>query len=264
MKRKICILLTACVNPDGMAYTALQDPEERQRQYVEALDFYLKETNTPVVFVENTLTDFSSQYKSSIDSGRLEYLTFDGNNYDKKLGKGYGEAKLIMYAYEHSRILKECDYVVKITGRLIIRNIKNIIISKWFLLNNIFRCDFVRVGVLYSMLFVASPLCLYQMMRRNACNINDSRGVYFEHVLYNAITERNVLTIPFFKPVQIEGVSGTSNRKYMNRRPGENLIINLQSASRLCNLQHRYLLAFLYKSLMILPRSYFYIKKLFL
>ena len=66
MKRRYVILLTACVNPGGMPFTVLNDTSERLRQYREALDFYLRETTQPIVFCENTLCDFSEDYKEHI------------------------------------------------------------------------------------------------------------------------------------------------------------------------------------------------------
>ena len=96
---RIVVLLTACVNPNGMSKTVLQD--------VNALNFYLQETSLPICFVENTGFDMSCEFHSYIDSGRLEYLCFKGNNYDKSLGKGYGEAVIILYATENSVFFKK-------------------------------------------------------------------------------------------------------------------------------------------------------------
>lgn len=39
---RIVVLLTACVNPNGMSKTVLQDVELRRKQYVNALNFYCK------------------------------------------------------------------------------------------------------------------------------------------------------------------------------------------------------------------------------
>ena len=38
------LLLTACINPDGMPFTCLADVGVRKKQYIEALNFYLKNT----------------------------------------------------------------------------------------------------------------------------------------------------------------------------------------------------------------------------
>ena len=107
------LFLTACVNPGGMAYTKLQDGNVRLLQYKKALDWYLGHSDLPILVVENTMTDFSADYQSYIDSGRLEYLTFDGNQFDKSKGKGYGEMLIMKYGMEHSRFLKEAKRVTK-------------------------------------------------------------------------------------------------------------------------------------------------------
>ena len=92
---KTVILLTACINPNGMSYTAIQDIAVRTRQYTEALDFYLQNSHLKIVFVENTLYDISSSYKQYIAENRLECLSFAGNTFSRELGKGYGEAEII-------------------------------------------------------------------------------------------------------------------------------------------------------------------------
>ena len=79
------ILLTACVNPNGMVKTVLQDSYIRQTQYENTLLFYLMQTNYKIVVVENTSCDFSERFKSYILSERLEFITFNGNNFEKSL-----------------------------------------------------------------------------------------------------------------------------------------------------------------------------------
>ena len=53
------IFLMACVNPKGMAYTKLSNPEIRLQQYKEALDWYLENTGNKILLVENSGYDFS-------------------------------------------------------------------------------------------------------------------------------------------------------------------------------------------------------------
>ena len=84
------LLLTGCINPAGMSYTTLINPEERKKQYVDAIHFYLSKTNYPIVFSENSGIDISYCFHDDIKSGRLEVLCFHGNQ-DKTRGKGYGE-----------------------------------------------------------------------------------------------------------------------------------------------------------------------------
>lgn len=92
------ILLTACVNPNGMAFTKLNDQKLRLNQYKSSIKFYLENTDKQIIVVENTGYDFSNDFISYVYKQRLECLTFDGNNYNKSLGKGYGESLIIDYA----------------------------------------------------------------------------------------------------------------------------------------------------------------------
>ena len=71
----VVLLLTACINPNGMLYTVIQDTELRKKQYIESLTFYLTQTQYKVVFVENSNIDISHIYQKEISEGRLECIT---------------------------------------------------------------------------------------------------------------------------------------------------------------------------------------------
>ena len=126
---KHIILLTSCVNPNGMPFTALSDINVRKQQYLDALRFYVNTTPLPIVYVDNSNVDIK-EYNviSNIVDDRLELLSFDGNH-DKEHGKGYGELEIIDYAIKHSNIINSNKNVsiIKITGRLVIVNIMTII-----------------------------------------------------------------------------------------------------------------------------------------
>ena len=70
------LLLTGCINPNGMSLTVLNNPKERQMQYEKAIQYYLLNTSYPIVFVENSGTNISSSFQDYIASGRIECLTF--------------------------------------------------------------------------------------------------------------------------------------------------------------------------------------------
>lgn len=229
MVNRICILLTACVNPNGMCYTALNDVEERRRQYYIALDFYLRVTNVPVVFIENTNCDIGKDYKTYIEAGRLECFTFNGNDFDKSLGKGYGEALIINEAFRRSSFLNRYRYVVKITGRLIVRNINHILSSRILCFDNIFRCDLRPNDFLWSMVFVIKASTLNRIFRENINQINDSEWKLFEHVLYRAMYEdKKTIAVPFIQSPIIEGISGSLNEPYADILGDDRCNTNMQ------------------------------------
>lgn len=106
------LFLTACVNPKGMAYTKLSNPEIRLQQYKEALDWYLENTGYKILLVKNSGYGFSDCYQKQLNEGRLELLCYDGNDYDRTRGKGYGEAAILEYGITHSEFLKSAPPII--------------------------------------------------------------------------------------------------------------------------------------------------------
>jgi hypothetical protein len=217
MISNVVILLTACVNPDGMTKTVLQNCDTRLSQYKEALRFYLTRTSYKIVVVENTLFDFSDNYQSQVNDGRLEYLTFEGNEYDKSLGKGYGEALIIKYAFENSKFINAADCIVKITGRLKVLNIntlmKNIEII-WDKRFSFVACDtLLNQSFAFSQFIFASKPFYLDYFIPNSNKINDMEIRYFEHILAESVTHwkrdgnKHYL---FMIPIEVQGVSGTT------------------------------------------------------
>ncbi|MGN0328106.1 MAG: hypothetical protein ACI4D4_03900 [Lachnospira sp.] len=198
-----------------MPFTVLTDTSERLRQYRDALDFYLRETTLPIVFCENTLCDFSDDYKDYINKGRLEYITFDGNNFDKTKGKGYGEAIIMEEAFRKSVIIEPSDIIVKITGRLKVLNINVLINDNIRLFANTIQTmnpsnDYVDSRVIVSPLsfFIDSFLTKKHL-------INDNNNSFFEHVLFKSLVQRkNFMFIPFLHIPEILGMSGSNGNEY--------------------------------------------------
>ena len=215
MKPRYVILLTACVNPGGMPFTVLNDTSERLRQYREALDFYLRETTLPIVLCENTLCDFSEDYKEYIGAGRLEYITFDGNNFDKSKGKGYGEALIMEEAFRRSKFLGQCDFVVKITGRLIVRNISQLVKDNRRMITDTIQTFYPHDNMIDSRLVILpKSLCLNDFLAQKN-SINDTQGYFFEHLLYDTIISRKkYVFVPFLHVPLIDGISGSTGNIY--------------------------------------------------
>ena len=215
MKRRYVILLTACVNPGGMPFTVLNDTSERLRQYREALDFYLRETTQPIVFCENTLCDFCEDYKEHIASGRLEYITFDGNNFDKSKGKGYGEALIMEEAFRISKLLGQCDFVVKITGRLIVRNISQLVKDNRRMITDTIQTFYPHDKMIDSRLVILPKSFCHKDFLAKKNSINDTQGYFFEHLLYDTIISRKkYVFVPFLHVPLIDGMSGSTGNLY--------------------------------------------------
>ena len=217
---KHIILLTSCVNPNGMPFTALSDINVRKQQYLDALRFYVNNTPLPIVYVDNSNVDIK-EYNviSNIVDDRLELLSFDGNH-DKEHGKGYGELEIIDYAIKHSNIINNNKKVsiIKRTGRLVIVNIMTLLNQlKYNILpsSNSVICSMNSDFSMADSRLLIAPLNFYKRLIENRMAINDSEGVYLEHVLCSLIKKQNLYAFhTFFSEPQYQGVSGSTNITY--------------------------------------------------
>ena len=211
------ILLTACVNPDNMSFTELQNPQVRKEQYLQAVEYYVKRTRYKLVICNNSGDDFGNAFEKLSD--RVEYLFFDGNNYNRSLGKGYGEFEIIKYAIQNSQLIKQAQVVIKITGRLIISNLKPAINETRRLLHLTNMTIIARIPLgqrqIYSECIVA-PKEFYVSFLAQPNSVNDSEGYYFEHLLYDTIRNGRFSIESFTRPIIKKGVSGTLNVSYHN------------------------------------------------
>lgn len=208
--KKAVILLTGCINPNGMPFTMLTNATERQKQYINAINFYLKTTKCKIIFCENSNTDIHSFFENKQE--KLEIITFPGNK-DKQRGKGFGEAEIINHALCHSSFIQKDSIIIKITGRLIVNNINHII--------NSLKCerDFVTCSLHSDLKFADSRIfcatqSFYIAFLKMKDHIDDSKGVFFEHVLASTVLNSSMRFIPFSEEPLFIGISGTTGESY--------------------------------------------------
>lgn len=225
------ILLTACINPGGMPFTVVSDATQRLNQYLLALQFYLQNTSCPIVFVDNSNMDKTPflEYESQYGS-RLEILSFDGNKV-KTQGKGLGEMEIIEYALIHSKfnLLLDKHRIVKITGRLIVRNINSLLkCYKWHLYPYKSIVCHVNSDLTFadSRIFISLGSFMNLLVKQKKY-LNDTKGIYFEHLLCQQIKQQKTFTFfPFITEPHFEGISGSTGIKY--EKPNTSLLYKLR------------------------------------
>lgn len=214
MNKNICLLLTSTVTPNISGFSG--NIAQRKQEYLKALDFYLQHTYFDIVIVDNSDFDFSDYYEDS----RLECLHYLSESGDSIYGKGYCEAKLMIYAFNNSEKLKQAAFIVKITGRHIVKNIKSLLYfghNKHFVYADV---D-IKLNYAHSYFFAAPSLFYTKYLLPNYKKMNDSKGIHFEHVLAQAIIlwkKDKKRHKEFLFPIDIVGHPGTSNETY--KRPG--------------------------------------------
>ena len=210
----IAILLTGTITPNGMGNTALQDPILREKQYIDAIEYYLSGTDLRIVFCENSEKNIFHKINSEKKTTQLECITFDGNNYDKNRGKGYGEATIIKYALENSEFMKSADYLFKITGRVKVKNIKKLIKRKIYKYQDVIGIECWGYNWMHSVCFFCCKDWLYATVSNYRPRLNDDTFC-FQTMLYNAVLRTKGINIISIHPY-IDGISGKTGKPYVN------------------------------------------------
>lgn len=184
---KCVILMTACIVPNTDDVLAIKNQEIRKSQYLDAIHWYLNNTSFDIIFCENSGTDISDQI-SSENSDRIEFLTFKSKADIPDRGKGYKEMQIIEYAINNSDKFRRggYDFVIKATGRLILKNICKVA--------NYYKDDSNIIGAWISLkysfadsrFFIASPDFFYFFIKYKE-RVNKKSN--FEDNLFKAITD---------------------------------------------------------------------------
>lgn len=208
-KTSTVILLTGTIHPNSNDILSVKDPQERKKQYLEAISFYLKNTSYKIIFTENSGTSLKKKFEGN---ERMEFLTFTSPYTVPDRGKGWKELEIMDYAIKNSKFIKSGGPVLKITGRLKLLNIDKIenqverlrSESDYFIICNIYkpfkmdsRC-FLFTHDFWPVLF----------KNGQSIDLNFS----FERALWKAVCEYDLCNFgryfQFTGPLRIEGISG--------------------------------------------------------
>jgi len=217
------LLLTGAIDIEGrnVPSTTIVDINERLLQYIYSIDYAISNYRTisEIVFCENTnfTYDYSILKEKALRNGKkLEIISFTGDYSNIQLkGKGFGEGEIIKYALKNSGILRNCDVFFKLTGRLIVKNMDEIVAST--LSENGF---IYHPKMIYQIpkdhietFFYKVNKALYTKYLINAHQeVDESRFQYLEHIFFEQLS---LLEIRSFKVVPlISGFSGTSGNPY--------------------------------------------------
>lgn len=216
--KNIVVLLTGTINPGGMTMTAIQDIDLRKQQYIESIKYWCKVEGIKVVFVENSNYNFIDELTHFEQLGNFEFLSFDGNTYNKSLGKGVGELQCITYALENSEFVRLSDFIFKVTGRYIVLNFKTF---SNYVINNPETDLLVDLKLFltfsdsrifgFKKSFISEYMVPYNQM------MNDSKGFYFENALAKATLSaivNNYVYRALPELPRIKGYSASLGRKF--------------------------------------------------
>jgi len=129
---RFVLMLTASVDPKGMAGVSRPSPNEREEDYRACLRYYVR--NHPhiknIVFVENSgwpLERIREAVEENPHGKKVEFLQFSENEFPRHLGKSYGELLMMDRAMASSALAREARYVAKLTGRNYLLNLTTLL-----------------------------------------------------------------------------------------------------------------------------------------
>lgn len=221
--RRIVLVLTGCILPNVSDTLAVSDAESRKQMYVSAILWYLENTEYKVVFGENS----GHSVKSCIHGqylDRYEELTYSSVPTIPNRSRGYKEMEILEYVQANSTFIKDADLIVKITGRLVLRNIKSLI---HYLINK--DCP---NGLVSSMQYQdkrgSDCRFIFFTPQFFPCLLNQkekiTEEVTFEAIMEDAIAEATKKGMMFFLPrwlyrIHGIGMGGKDGKAYVYDRP---------------------------------------------
>ena len=219
----IVILLTATIDVQNIPFLQRSDLKIRLSDYKQSLKLWMNNKHTPkIIFCENSGFDLSPLSELCKQNNphhkKIEFLSLDDNHFPRELGKGYGEMRIIKHVFEKSHLIGPDTLIIKVTGRLYIAEIGTII-------NNIqnrpkadIYCNFKGdLSHAECYIFCSSVLFLKDYLFPRKELINDTKGVFFEHVLARAVHASlsdgyKYSILPGF--LDIRGINGTRGDIY--------------------------------------------------
>lgn len=214
-------IITGTIRPPlQMSQLTLRDEEERFRQYEESICSLINsKAFSEIVFCENSGygTEKLSHLMDRAEDAhiKLELLSFQGDT-DKICihGKGYGEGEIMDYVFSKSRFAKEASYFVKITGRLKVDNIQEIVVrlkqEKTY-----FNIPNRTIRDIYDTRIYAMPADQFQKSFRNVYEqVMDGQGIFLEHVYTQVLKDCRIRVTNFPRYPRIVGMSGSGGIAY--------------------------------------------------
>lgn len=216
---QISIILTSTIDVRGISNMERADTKTRLEDYHLALTKWLENPWVHnIIFVENSgysLDSLKDLVNSHENRKAVEFLSFDGQNFPRSLGKGYGETLALQHILEHSKQLQATRRFLKVNGRYYVPNLLEVL-REMAPETSVF-CNLTKSLSYADSRVFGGDIEFLAYVCRQGLTVDDSRGFWFEHALSKAalLAIADGMTWRFIcrRPI-IEGMSGTMNRAY--------------------------------------------------
>lgn len=213
------LVITGCITPSSdIPKLQLTDTSNRKKQYIESIRYYIeKSVINNIVYCDSSGESDDTDLKllATRYHKNFEWISFVGDSkLTKERGKGYGEGEIMEYALEHSELLRSARYIVKITGRLKIKNINFLLrFSKHRIT---FATDLTEDPRLYinTRIYLMEKAIYNQYFRKAYLLVDDKNGTYLEHAFGISVQKNAIKYDSFIMYPIVEGMSGSTGNIY--------------------------------------------------
>jgi len=200
-----CIVMTATIEPNTVMVER-SDVKQRLSDYKSCIEFYIESTTLPIYFIENSDYDLNSDpdFRDFQKLKRFTVIRLKALS-NRHRGKGYQE----FYALDKAiaEYISE-SFIIKVTGRYLVRNVSELISGMKSPLN----IDMHKKMAVAITGFFGVDKKFYQRYFAGIYEkVNDSEGVFIEHVLYETIIGTDLIRKTSLLPFnpRYEGISGS-------------------------------------------------------
>ena len=218
-KMHTVLLITGCISPNSQTpKLVLTNSDMRRQQYIDSIKYYIEYANVDnIVYCDNSGAYAEQELNELAEKRgkRFEWISFYGDTSKTvQFGKGFGECEIVNYALQHSDLIKQCEYLVKVTGRLVIKNLNVLLrLSK----KGIYFCpNTTEDNRLYiNTRIYMMPIKAYNLYFQKAVDyVDDINNVYLEHAFGICVENSRIPFKKFVFAPWVEGISGSTGREY--------------------------------------------------
>jgi hypothetical protein len=217
IKKNISLIIPCTIDASGIT-NSIRSNEDRLNDLKTALPIWINsDFFKNYIIIENSNYNgpiISDIISSSHNKNIVEYIKYDGQWFDRSLGKGFGWYDQIKTAMNKSNFAQESEIFVFVTGRYIIKNFEKILLN----VNREMMCDIKE-----NLTFAFSPVVVFpktfilDYLLPEWKGIDESKGLSMEHVqskaLLRAIADGYEWELPYEAPI-MDTISAIHNKPY--------------------------------------------------
>ena len=213
----VLVFITATIHCGLTPEVKRNDPEERKRDYLTAFKYWMTlDCDADFLLCENSNADLSSFSEVAKRLGRsnVRLVSFAGNDGAERKGKGYGEIEMLRHAFEVIPELKDYRYILKVSGRYVVKNGADII-ARVSRTKADLICD-IHANLTYgdTRTVAFKPEVALRHLLPFQEELDETSGVIIEHLMAQCV-HRTLLAGGSWAPLPCtpfcEGISGSWN-----------------------------------------------------